>query len=104
MSMADDYRAEIQTRADALIDEGDTDVIIEALDPLEWNRWHYNLRVICKAKTEGSRAKACDEIRALLNSGAFKAAERLYHAEMADRAKQIALERFYRMADMECAA
>jgi hypothetical protein len=102
--MADEYRAVIQTMADALIDGGDTDVIIEALDPLEWNRWHYNLRVICKAKTESSRAKACDEIKSLLNSGAYKAAEKLYHAEMNDRAKQIALERFYRYAEMECAA
>lgn len=99
----DEYLAAVQQRADALIEAGDLDAIIGAMDPHEWNRWQINLRVIVRCKAERSRQRATDEIRELLRSGAFKSAQEAYKAEMAVAAKQAALERHYRMME-RCAA
>ena len=100
----DDYVQEINRRADALIDDGDLDAIRDAFSPQEWNSWQINMRVICRGKAEKSRERATNEVRELIRSGAFKAAQSAYKAEMNDRAKQIALDRFYRNVEMGCAA
>ena len=96
---AEAYAAEIQSRADALIDEGDLDTIRNAFDAHEWNSWIINIRVIVHGTSEKSRARAADDIRELVRSGAFKAAEAAYSAEMAESAKQAAIAQHHRILE-----
>ena len=97
------YLAEVNRRADALIDDGDLDAIRAAFNPQEWNSWQINMRVICRGKAEKSRERAMNDVRELLRSGAFKAAQAAYRVEMADAAKQEAITRHYYMME-RCAA
>jgi len=98
-----DYLEEITRRADVLIDGGDLDTIREAFSPQEWNSWQINMRVICRGKAEKSRQRAMNEVRELLRSGAFKAAQTAHRIEMAEAAKQDAITRHYHMME-RCAA
>jgi len=98
-----DYLAEINRRADALIDGGDLDVILAALNHQEWNAWQINLRVIVRGKVERSRQRATDEVREIIRAGAFKAAQQAYQAEMNESAKQAAIARHYHLME-RCAA
>ena len=90
-----EYNAEIERRAADLIDGGDLDAIIVAMNHQEWNRWQINLRVIVNAKAERSRQRAADEIRELLRSASFRAAQDAYQADMRLAAQKCALDRFY---------
>jgi hypothetical protein len=90
-----EYIEEITGRANDLIYTGDLDLIVAEMSGLEWNNYHTNLRVLCRAKTDGSRNRAIAEIRVLINKAAYRVAERAYQTEMNNRAKQIALARYY---------
>jgi hypothetical protein len=90
-----EYIEEITGRANDLIDTGDLDLIVAEMSGLEWNKYHTNMRVLCRAKTDGSRRKAVEELRELINKAAYRISERQYQQEMNNRAKQIALARYY---------
>ena len=93
---ADAYQAEIERRAEAILDTGDIDQLLDAMTHQGRCAFQINLRVICGCRTSASSDRAAGEIRKLLNEAAARIAKVQYQEEMNARAEQLALERFYR--------
>lgn len=93
------YAEEISNRANALIDSGDLDALVEAMAALEADRFHKAIGVICRCNTKVSREAATLEIRHLINVAATRLAERQYMQQMNVAAENLAIERLYRQVE-----
>ena len=89
------YFDEIARRANALIDSGDLDALVDEMTALEADRFHKAIAVICQCDTQLSRDTATEEVRQLINAAASKLARRQYQQEIREVVGALAIAHHY---------